>query len=125
MNPTTMESKGACQRCGEHIAFPTAMQGENVPCPHCGKETTLVVSFHPSLVHKIEPAVATLPAISDGMILIAYLLAIFFPAVGFFVGLWLMATKKSPIHGAACTGISVFTALICLLLWAAAQPHNN
>jgi hypothetical protein len=68
----------------------------------------------------------TKPAVSDGMILIAYLLAIFFPAIGFFVGLWLMITKKSPIHGAACVGISIFTAVISLILWCLVQStHNN
>jgi hypothetical protein len=49
MNPTIPESKGACQRCGEHIVFPTAMQGENVPCPHCGLETTLIILIAPAV----------------------------------------------------------------------------
>ena len=97
------------------------MQGENVACPHCRRETTLVASISQDLVRKAETAV-TKPVISDGMILITYLLAIFFPAVGFFIGLWLMVTKKSPIHGAACVGISIFTAIIGLILWGLVQP---
>jgi hypothetical protein len=43
----TTESKGVCQRCGEHFIFPTEMQGQDVDCPHCGKQTTLVVSSQP------------------------------------------------------------------------------
>lgn len=42
MNIAPTESKGDCQRCGEHIAFPSALQGEKVNCPHCGGETTLI-----------------------------------------------------------------------------------
>jgi hypothetical protein len=123
--PAPIESKGVCQRCGEHIAFPAAMQGENVGCPHCGRETTLVAAISADFVRKVESA-ATKPAVSDGMILIAYLLAIFFSAIGFFVGLWLIITKKSPVHGAACIGISIFTALISLILWGLVQTtHNN
>jgi hypothetical protein len=125
MNTTLSESKGACQRCGEHIAFPATMERENVQCPHCGLETTLVASISPNFVRKAE-ATVTKSTVSDGMILIAYLLAIFFPAVGFFIGLWLMITKKSSIHGAACVGISIFTAVISLILWCLVQtPHNN
>jgi hypothetical protein len=100
------------------------MQGEDVACPHCGMETTLIASISPNFVRKAETTV-TKSTVSDGMILIAYLLAIFFPAVGFFVGLWLMITKKSPIHGAACIGISIFTAVIGLILWGLIQPSQN
>jgi hypothetical protein len=98
--------------------------GENVDCPHCGLETTLFASISPDFVRKAESTV-TNPAVSDGMILIAYLLAIFFPAVGFFIGLWLMLAKKSPIHGAACVGISVFAGVIGLVLWYMVQTSNN
>ena len=49
-SPKPSESASSiCQRCGEHIAFPTAMQGQNVPCPHCGKETTLIASSAPAV----------------------------------------------------------------------------
>jgi hypothetical protein len=36
------ESKGACQRCDEHLAFPSVMEGQEITCPHCGRQTTLV-----------------------------------------------------------------------------------
>lgn len=125
MTIASQEAKGVCQRCGEYIAFPSAMQGENIGCPHCGRETTLIASISPDFVRKAE-STATKPSVSDGMILIAYLLAIFFPAIGFFVGLWLMITKKSPIHGAACVGISIFTFILCLILWCLSQsPYND
>jgi hypothetical protein len=34
-----MDSKCDCQNCGGHIAFSTEQAGQNVVCPHCGKET--------------------------------------------------------------------------------------
>jgi len=37
------ESKCDCQHCGEHIAFPSEAAGQDVTCPHCGGETTLVL----------------------------------------------------------------------------------
>lgn len=37
------ESKCDCQHCGEHIAFPSEAAGQDVACPHCGRETTLVL----------------------------------------------------------------------------------
>lgn len=49
------EVKCSCQRCGEHIAFPVLMAGQNVICPHCGKETTLT----PPMVRKGAPTVVT------------------------------------------------------------------
>lgn len=41
MNPSLTESKGVCQRCGEHFIFSVANAGETIECPHCGKETIL------------------------------------------------------------------------------------
>jgi DNA-directed RNA polymerase subunit RPC12/RpoP len=32
-----------CQRCGEKIAFSSEMAGQDVTCPHCGRETTLLL----------------------------------------------------------------------------------
>lgn len=107
MNTTIPDYKGVCQRCGEHIAFPITMQGENVPCPHCGRETTLIASIAPNLVHKVETE-AKPPAVSGGKIFIAYLLAAFIPIIGFFMGIWLM-TKKESGHGAACMALSIIS----------------
>lgn len=35
------EAKCDCQHCGGHIAFPSEAAGQNVVCPHCGKETVV------------------------------------------------------------------------------------
>lgn len=37
------EAKCSCQFCNGHIAFNSAMAGQNVACPHCGMETKLFV----------------------------------------------------------------------------------
>lgn len=37
----SIEAKCDCQRCGDHIAFPPEMDGQDITCPHCGRETTL------------------------------------------------------------------------------------
>jgi hypothetical protein len=56
MNTACEESKGACQRCGEHIAFPSVMQGRKVACPHCGLETPLVTEdVQPSKPLLLDP----------------------------------------------------------------------
>jgi DNA-directed RNA polymerase subunit RPC12/RpoP len=35
------EAKSYCQHCGRHIAFEPDLAGQNVICPHCGKETLI------------------------------------------------------------------------------------
>jgi len=55
MNPTVGESKGVCQQCGGPIAFPTAMEGENVTCPHCGWETTLIDPAFTEILKSVTP----------------------------------------------------------------------
>jgi len=45
------ESKCNCQHCGGHIAFPSEAAGQDVACPHCGGETTLVLPQ----VRKVNP----------------------------------------------------------------------
>ena len=44
-----MDSKCDCQHCGGHIAFATEQAGQNVVCPHCGKETLMDIPSPPSL----------------------------------------------------------------------------
>ncbi|MBI3878250.1 MAG: hypothetical protein HY300_20195 [Verrucomicrobia bacterium] len=34
--------KGACVKCGEHVAFPESHAGNKVPCPHCSALTPLI-----------------------------------------------------------------------------------
>ena len=41
MNPSLTESKGVCQRCGEHFIFPSEHAGQIIDCPHCRQPTTL------------------------------------------------------------------------------------
>jgi predicted RNA-binding Zn-ribbon protein involved in translation (DUF1610 family) len=122
MNAAIPESKGVCQRCGEHIAFPAAMQGESVSCPHCGKETTLVASISPSFVHKISSENALeAPTIAGARpVFLIYVIAFLIPIVGFFLGVWLVA-KKEASHGAAVMILSVVLFLIYLAVWSAAN----
>jgi predicted RNA-binding Zn-ribbon protein involved in translation (DUF1610 family) len=49
------EANCNCQRCGQSIAFPINMHGQDVPCPHCGRETTLTLP----MVRKAAPAALT------------------------------------------------------------------
>jgi 4-hydroxy-3-methylbut-2-en-1-yl diphosphate synthase IspG/GcpE len=39
-----MDAKCDCQRCGNPIAFPVEMDGNEVECPHCNRTTTLNIS---------------------------------------------------------------------------------
>ena len=113
MDTPIQESKGACQRCGEHIAFPATMQGENVDCPHCGRETTLVASISQSLVRKAStPPPLEEPVVAGARpIFLIYVIAFLIPLVGIFLGIWLVA-KKEANHGAAVTLLSVVLLLI-------------
>jgi DNA-directed RNA polymerase subunit RPC12/RpoP len=108
------ESKCNCQRCFQSIAFPSEMAGQDVTCPHCGRETTL----SKPTVRKAETAIAqpAEPAIAESTIVCCYVLSILLPIVGFFCGLWLM-TKKQSGHGAACMAISIFCFLIALAIF--------
>jgi len=39
--PSEIYTKSACAQCGGHIEFPAHAAGMTVPCPHCGKPTSL------------------------------------------------------------------------------------
>ena len=41
-------SKGACQQCGGHIAFPPEGAGRRIECPHCGHPTVLEAARGPA-----------------------------------------------------------------------------
>ncbi len=99
------------------------MQGENVQCPHCGKETTLVASISPSFVRKISPEGSLeAPTIAGARpVFLIYVIAFLIPIVGFFLGVWLVA-KKEGNHGAAVMILSAVLFFIYLALWAAANP---
>src|SRR5215470_2874934 len=44
--------KGECQHCAGHLEFPAETIGMQVPCPHCGQTTELLLAAPPD-----EPAV--------------------------------------------------------------------
>ena len=113
------DAKCNCQRCGQSIAFPTEIQGQDVACPHCGRETTLLIPQ--TLVRKATPDYPNpSPNMQTGeksvavsTIVCSYLLCVLIPIAGFFAGIYLM-TKKEGGHGAACMAISILIGLIFL-----------
>jgi uncharacterized OB-fold protein len=46
--------KGECQHCGGHIEFPAESTGLTTDCPHCGKQTELLLALP-----KEEPTIPT------------------------------------------------------------------
>src|SRR5215475_8329308 len=46
--------KGECQHCHGHIEFPAESAGLTIDCPHCGKQTELLLALP-----KDEPAIPT------------------------------------------------------------------
>lgn len=46
--------KGECQHCGGHIEFPAESAGLTTDCPHCGKQTELLLALP-----KDEPTIPT------------------------------------------------------------------
>jgi hypothetical protein len=39
--------KGECQQCGGHLEFPVDTIGLQIPCPHCGQTTELLLAAPP------------------------------------------------------------------------------
>jgi hypothetical protein len=63
---TTKHLKGECQHCRGHLSFPAEATGEVATCPHCGKETELLLA-----VPKSAPSI---PARSIVYLVIAVLI---------------------------------------------------
>lgn len=116
------ESKCNCQRCGQVIAFQIVMAGQDISCPHCGRETTLTIPT----VRKASPdypplasgAQVTEQPIASSTIVCSYVLCFLIPIAGFFAGIYLM-TKKQSGHGTACMAISIVFGLIWISLFLA------
>jgi len=86
------------------------MDGQDIACPSCGRETTLMV---PEL--RVRKAAAENPTAGDivqsSTIICSYILSALVPLAGFFAGLYLMR-KKQDGHGIACMGLSILFALL-------------
>ena len=51
------EQKTSCSKCGGHIAFPSELAGQEIPCPHCG-ESILLPKSKRTIVWVIASVVA-------------------------------------------------------------------
>ncbi|MEI6394197.1 MAG: hypothetical protein WCT12_24220 [Verrucomicrobiota bacterium] len=49
---STKSLNGECQHCGGHLKFPADSIGLTAPCPHCAKDTELMLATPP-----LEPTV--------------------------------------------------------------------
>ena len=99
-----------CQHCNGPIEFEaeTWTYGELKTCPKCGNETK---TFLPARRGRgFNPPTANNADLTVGLI---YLGAIVLPVVGFFGGIYLLATKQ-PGHGAITMGLSVVMTFIWL-----------
>lgn len=118
---TRNEVRCNCQRCGERIVFPPEMAGQDVTCPHCGRETTLLLpQVRKAAPDPVPPTPTAMAEVSDGTLLACYVLSALLPLVGFFCGVYLLS-KKQGGHGAACMAVSVFS----FLVWAAIFSSTN
>jgi DNA-directed RNA polymerase subunit RPC12/RpoP len=52
----THHYKAPCQRCGGRIEFPVTSAGRTIHCPHCGRETKLVIATLPAHLTGARPA---------------------------------------------------------------------
>ena len=61
MNVETTYAKCHCYLCGGSIEFPSEGDGQRVNCPHCGRETVLVIrnGDHPLSEELSVPTVST------------------------------------------------------------------
>jgi len=112
--PSTPHNLICCPDCKREVSKRAAA------CPNCGAPISGVIptsdssgtirfnrrpaAFPPNLS---QAASAKNEDVSVVNINTAYLLAIFLPFIGFFVGIYLM-TKKETGHGIACMAVSIF-----------------
>jgi hypothetical protein len=70
--PITKYLKGSCQFCGGHFEFPAEIVGTSIACPHCSKETELMLEL-PSA----EPAIPRSTIIWTGITVFLLVLGLF------------------------------------------------
>lgn len=117
VRPVNDEARCNCQRCGKSLAFPPHLVGQDVTCPHCGRETTL-------LLPRAEPRVATVSVQAKdsahgdvgGLVAAGVLTAIFLPLVGFIIGIILLA-KNQIGSGITCIVVSIVCFGIALAIF--------
>lgn len=111
------EAKCNCQRCGQSIAFPVVMAGQDVACPHCQRETTLSIPTVRKATPDYPPSVPTTEQpVATSTIVCSYALCFLIPIAGFFAGIYLM-TKSQSGHGIASMAISIVFGLIFITLF--------
>jgi hypothetical protein len=123
-----MISKCQCQHCGGGIEFdaaqfeisgemPDLTLGQIVGCPHCQKQTTIYVKKTTIGLQAVPRGPREVASSSDEETpLLAYVLAIFLPLIGFFFGIYLM-TKKQSGHGCAVMALSILAGLIWMAIF--------
>ncbi len=90
--------KAQCEHC--QAVFEDEGMEKTVWCPSCGKETHI---YAKGSDYSFKPNVES--DSFDGIIAMGYLLAVLLPAVGFFVGVYLLF-KNQHGHGAAVMAMS-------------------
>jgi Zn-dependent protease with chaperone function len=58
----------SCEQCTQHIEFPAEGVGMRVVCPHCGRETTLLVPTPPASENLEEITAAELKSALEGVV---------------------------------------------------------
>jgi DNA-directed RNA polymerase subunit RPC12/RpoP len=109
MDDFSMLIKAQCEHCQSE--FEDEGLEKTVWCPSCGKETHI---YAKGSDYSFKPNVET--ADFDGIIALGYVLAIVLPAVGFFVGVYLLF-KNQHGHGAAAMAMSVVFGAIWALIF--------
>ena len=110
------ESKCSCQHCRGHLAFPSEMDGQSVPCPHCGRITLLLTPLPPiAQVRAIPQADAPAGAIPEPTLIACQVVSLLIPVAGIAIGVWLL-TKNQVSQAAACLGLAIAGILLCLLM---------
>jgi predicted nucleic acid-binding Zn-ribbon protein len=117
VRPVHDEAKCNCQRCGKTLAFPPQMVGQDITCPHCGRETTLLAPRAGKTIPAIvAPAKESAYGDLGGLVLAGYITAVLMPLVGFIIGIILLA-KNRPGSGIGCIIVSVICVFIALAIF--------
>lgn len=117
VRPLNDEARCNCQRCGKSLAFPPHMVGQDVTCPHCGRETTLLLPrIEPSSAAVSVPAKDSAHGDVGGLVAAGVLTAICLPLVGFIIGIILLA-KNQIGSGITCIIVSIVCFGIALAIF--------
>lgn len=93
--------KCACLHCSGKIEFPDSGIGQNVACPHCGRQTML---HQAGVLPSNSKRSQTRPTIADAVLSLIPFIGAFVGLSALYQGLWIRAITSFLIHSLCTVG---------------------